>query len=86
MFAGEERMVRLLCENGMMGTIIDKFGEDIPARKVDDTHFMTHMNVSVSPQFFGWLAGLGTKVKIESPEDIAAEYKQYLVDIIGGYK
>jgi hypothetical protein len=41
--------------------------------------------VQVSPQFFGWLAGLGGKIKIESPEDVAEEYQAHLREILSRY-
>jgi hypothetical protein len=37
---------------------------------------------SVSPQFFGWLAGLGKGIRISWPEDVCEEYKAYLQGII----
>ena len=35
------------------------------------------MDVEVSSQFYGWLAGLGSRVQIVSPEDVREEYKKY---------
>lgn len=82
MFAGEEKTVRLLCENTMVGVIVDKFGTDAAIRKEDDEHVIARVDVAVSPQFFGWLAGLGTHVRIESPEDVRTEYRDYLDALI----
>ena len=40
------------------------------------------MTVTVSPQFFGWLAGIGKGIRISWPEDVREEYKQYLQGIV----
>lgn len=85
MFAGEERTIRLLCENGMVGVIIDNFGTEVAIRREDDAHVMARMDVAVSPQFFGWLAGLGDRVQIAAPEDVREEYISYITNIISRY-
>lgn len=85
MFAGEERTVRLLCENRMAGIIIDKFGTEVAIRKEDDTHIMARMDIAVSPQFYGWLAGLGDRIQIASPQDVREDYKMYLANILSKY-
>ena len=46
--------------------------------------FRAKVIVSVSPQFFGWLAGLGGKVRISSPKKTREEYTSYLEGILGG--
>ena len=86
MFAGKEKTVRLLCENQMVGVLVDKFGTDVAIRKESDTHIMAHMDVAVSPQFFGWLAGLGAKVRIESPIEVREEFADYLKNIYQLYQ
>lgn len=86
MFAGEEKTVRLLCENGMVGILVDKFGTEIAIRKEDEEHIMARMDVSVSPQFFGWLAGLGDRVKIVAPQEVRESYVDYLAKVVSQYK
>ena len=41
-----------------------------------------HVHVRVSPQFFGWVAGLGGKVQIATPKKLLHEYKEYLKKLI----
>lgn len=86
MFSGEKRTVRLLCDKSMLGVLVDRFGSDISMRKEGDAYVMAHMDVQVSPQFFGWMTGLGKKVQIVAPEDVVEEYKNYLNDICNLYK
>lgn len=85
MFAGEEKTVRLRCENSLTGVIVDTFGTDVSLRPDGDNHFVARMDVVVSPQFFGWLAGLGARVEIVSPDEVRGEYKSYLSDIVSKY-
>lgn len=85
MFAGEEKTVRLLCDNSMIGVIVDEFGTEVAIRKEDDNHVVAHMDVAVSPQFFGWLAGLGDRIEILAPADVREAYKSYLAKIISSY-
>lgn len=85
MFAGEEKTVRLLCDNEKVGILVDEFGAEVAIRKEDDTHVVAHMDVAVSPQFYGWLAGLGNHIEILSPADVREDYKTYLANIISKY-
>lgn len=85
MFAGEEETVTLHCDSNLTGVMIDRFGKDVAMRKVDDTHIKARVNVAVSRQFFGWVAGLGAAVKIEAPDRVVADYKNYLREILTQY-
>lgn len=74
MFGGELVPVTLLCENRLVGAIIDRFGtEPILIRDEDGEHFRIHVQVRVSPQFYGWVAGFGGGVQITAPADVRAE-------------
>lgn len=85
MFAGEEKTVRLRCENSLTGVIIDTFGTDVALRPDGENHFIARAEVVVSSQFFAWLAGLGARVEIISPNEVREEYKTYLTNIISCY-
>lgn len=85
MFAGEEKTVRLRCENSMAGVIIDTFGTEVSMRRDGKQHFIARMDVVVSPQFFGWISGLGTRVELLSPDEVRSEYASYLEKIISNY-
>lgn len=85
MFGGEEQELRLEFENHFIGVVIDRFGKDAAIRKKDETHFFLRVKVVVSPQFFGWLSGLGTGVKIVSPQSVRQEYQQFLRELLEQY-
>lgn len=84
MFAGEEEIIQLLCDNSLIGVIVDRFGSDVALRPYDDTHALARMNIAVSPQFFGWLAGLSGRVTIYAPQSLAVSYKDYLQRLLDG--
>lgn len=86
MFGGEEQELRLEFENRFIGVVIDRFGKDATIRKTDETHFTLRAKVVVSPQFFGWLSGLGAGVKILFPQEVQQEYIQFLQELLGQYR
>ena len=85
MFGGKDAEVRLRCENHLAGVIIDRFGSDLRLIPDGDSHFMIKIPVSVSPQFYGWLAGLGTGIEIAAPETVREAYLSYIREILKNY-
>lgn len=86
MFAGEEKTVRMEFDRKLTGVVVDRFGADISMRGLDEKHVLVRANVAVSRQFFGWLAGLGTQVRLVSPEDVVRQYHRYLQQIADLYR
>jgi len=86
MFGGREDMVRLLCVNSMAGVMIDRFGKEVMMRRLSDTHFAASVRVNVSPQFFGWVFGLGSGVKIEGPDWVRDEFCRYAGEVMENYR
>lgn len=78
MYGGRDEEVVLTCKNGLAGVVIDRFGHDTWMIPKDSEHFKARVIVSVSPQFFGWLTGIGSGMVIEGPENVKQEYKEYL--------
>ena len=76
MFAGEERTVKLRCENKFAGVMIDRFGKEVMMRPEDETHFVIHVNVAVSRQFLSWVMSLGEGVRIISPEEVVVQVQE----------
>ncbi|MCR5279530.1 MAG: WYL domain-containing protein [Lachnospiraceae bacterium] len=82
MYGGRECLVKFRIANSMCGVFIDRFGKDITFFPVDDEHSEFSVNVNVSPQFFGWIFGLGPEVKIVGPADVVKELKTYAVNFL----
>jgi len=83
MYGGEDRKITLEGENHLAGVVIDRFGTDVMMRPYNKEHFHASVTVTISPQFFGWLAGIGKGIKIFRPEDVREAYREYLRGIIG---
>ncbi|MDO4617222.1 MAG: WYL domain-containing protein [Lachnospiraceae bacterium] len=86
MFGGRDIEVSFCCENTLAGVMLDRFGREIPMIPADEEHFRTRAVISVSPQFFGWTAGLGAGIRIEGPEEVKAEYQLFLEKILQNYR
>ena len=68
----------LLLGVSSLTNVVDKFGEKTKIEIVDDDHFRIKVNVAVSPQFFGWVFGLGENVMIEYPLKVAKQMMDLL--------
>ena len=78
MFSGEKVLVDLRCDNSLMKTMVDRFGEDVTTLAYDMTSFRVQTEVSVSPTFFGWVFGFNGKVQILAPESVKEQYRQMI--------
>lgn len=78
MYDAQRVTVELECTAEMMKVIIDRFGEDVKTEVVDAEHFKATVEVSLSPNFFGWLFGFGGKIKLISPQWVVEKYKEML--------
>ena len=85
MFGGEETKVTLEVHNSMVSVIIDRFGKDIYITPVDEDHFRTNVNVSVSSQFLGWVMSLGDKVRIVGPDEVVEQMKAEISRLMNQY-
>ena len=79
MMNGETCEVELLCENKLMSSIIDKFGDDVKTESVDEAHFKAIVDVDLSGNFYGWVFASKGKMRIIAPERVKDEF-QSIVD------
>ena len=85
MYGGDETKVTLEAHNSMVSVIIDRFGKDIIINSVDQDHFRTSVNVSVSKQFLGWIIALGEKVRITGPDEVVEQMKSEINRLMKQY-
>ena len=85
MFGGLDTQIRLRCKNHLAGVVIDRFGSDVWLIPQDQEYFTAIVTVTVSPQFFGWVTAIGRDMWIEGPEEVKAQYRQYLAEIVQAY-
>lgn len=77
MYQGQKAKVKIQFANYMCGVFIDRFGKDISFRPIDDEHSELHVDVNVSPQFFGWIFSLGRDVKVTGPSEVVEQMKVF---------
>lgn len=78
MFSGQEGQVRLRCDKGLVGVVLDRFGQETMLVPDGDQHFTVTLEAVVSPQFFGWLFGLGAGVQLLAPSWAVEAYNARL--------
>ncbi len=78
MFSGERVLVDLRCDNSLMKTMVDRFGEDVTTLAYDMTSFRIQAEVAASQTFFGWVFGFDGKVQILGPKSVKEQYRQMI--------
>lgn len=77
MYQGQKIKVKIQLANYMCGVFIDRFGKDISFQPIEDEHSELHVDVNVSPQFFGWIFSLGKDVKVTGPSEVVEQMKVF---------
>lgn len=86
MFGGTKTKVELRCDNSLMKTIVDRFGEEVTTLAYDMESFKVVIDVEVSLPFYGWVFGFGGKIEILSPKNIKNEYIKLIIDSANTFK
>jgi predicted DNA-binding transcriptional regulator YafY len=76
MYNGERKQIELVCDNELMDSIIDRFGNDVNVSVYDANSFKANVTTSVGNVFYCWIFGFGGRVTINSPEDVKEEYAE----------
>lgn len=83
MYGGRDEDVVLQCDNELIGVILDRFGREVMIMPADEGTFRVHVKAAVSHQFFGWVTGIGSRMRIAGPKEVRREYREYLQEILG---
>lgn len=86
MYGGEKKNVRIQFPNKMTGVFIDRFGKDIEIIAVDEKHSETCVEVFISPQFYGWIFGLGKDIKIVGPDEVVEEMRNRIQEYLTSFE
>ena len=78
MYDGPMFDVTLKCENALMNTIIDRFGEDVQTDIADSEHFYAKVKVSASKTFYGWVFASDGAIEIVAPNEAVSAYRDML--------
>lgn len=81
MFSGKPTAVTLRVEEALMDAIVDRFGTDIAITKEGSDYADVRVKVQVSPQFFGWVAGLNGHVTLRAPKSVVSQYRSWLTSL-----
>ncbi len=81
MFGAVEEDVILTFPESLVGVIIDRFGKEISIRPEGEL-LRARVKVMASNQFYGWVAGVGSSLKITSPEHVKESYKEWLQKLL----
>ena len=84
MFNSQREEVELICDNDVMDSIIDRFGEDVTTYAYNMTAFRAVVNIAVSHVFYSWVFGFGGKVKIKGPDHVKEKYAEMLRNAVTG--
>lgn len=83
-FNGEEVVATLAADPDKVGILTDRFGAAATFLPSDGTEARARVKVCKSEQFFGWVASMGKKVRIEAPSSLVGEYGDYLRWLLEG--
>lgn len=78
MYYGEPKEIELICDNSVMDSIIDRFGEDVNVYAYDMESFRIVVRTAISHVFYSWVFGFGGLVRIKSPKDVKDAYSQMI--------
>ena len=65
---------------------MDRFGKDVSMVRLDEEHFVTNVEVSVSRQFLAWVIGLGEGVTILGPQSVVDMMKEEIKRLTNQYE
>lgn len=82
MFDGKPESITLRADSSIMNVIVDRFGRQVEVLKSTDSYAEIRVSVLVSPQFFGWIAGLDGAVRIKTPKRVGAQYQEWLESLL----
>lgn len=74
MFSAERSRVELICDNSVVDSVIDRFGEDIEIMAYDADSFKIDVEIAVTNIFLSWVFGFLGKVRINSPDAVKQKY------------
>lgn len=86
MYSGEPKPIELICENDLLETMLDRFGENVRIQKADEEHFLIRTNAIVSDGLVAWVLAFGGRVKIKSPNDLIYSVKMKAEEILKNYQ
>ena len=85
MYSGDEVIMTLRFRRSLVNVVLDRFGQDVILIPDGQEHFTVTLPLVMSPQFFGWLFGLGDGVRLMGPAQAMEAYKEQLSTVFSLY-
>ena len=85
MYGGEEELVTLECKEKLAGVMLDRFGTELSFIKTD-FGFKFTIRLIISPNFYAWVLGFGSDVRILTPGSVRREFANHLRKIAENYE
>ena len=76
MYSGRLEDVVLEFEDGLIGVVFDKFGENTPMMRVGESKCVATVKVRISPTFWGWLFQFAGEMRVLSPQWVIDGYRE----------
>jgi len=70
MYTGTSEHVELKCNNSLINSIMDKFGEEVIVTKSDEDNFIVRTDAIISEGFISWIVQFGSKIEVLSPDSV----------------
>jgi len=78
MFSGEAIRAKIVFDESLVSTVLDRFGADTMLIKHDEGKFLITTNVSATPIFLSWIFQFGEKAEILAPESLREAMRDML--------
>ena len=82
----DDKPLNLLCSKEKKKEIMAVFGNYAQYKEKEDDLFVVAIQVDETPEFYGWLTGLGRDVLLMKPKKAVQAYRDYLKGILKEYK
>ncbi len=86
MYTGEFGQIELICDNGLIDDILEKFGEEIPIKIYDENHFLFKADVELSNGLVSWIMQFGSQIKVITPKILSDAIIEKSKDILAIYE
>lgn len=77
MYSGPEYEITLICDNSVIGKVIDRFGMNFECVSVSEHAFKAVVRTSIGPTFFGWLFQYAGTMTLAGPPEVVALYDEH---------
>ena len=78
MFSGDTKRIMLRCRMELLNELFDKFGDDIPAKRDGDDHFIARIEAATGEGFINWVCQYGDMVEVLEPAELREDIKNRL--------